>query len=658
MNEIKLEDIYRPDKEVQEFTFDVYSKFFKWRALREQPYKQFNQQNLTDWLNEGRQKFWGYLPLSFDVDTPQFFFPETRNQIIGILSKVANLKMKPSFEGVEGFDIIKATILKDLFELWRRSANRKINNFWQFLYNVINGTAIVFTAYKSNKRTVSNIKYYDPETGKTEYEESEVDDSDVEDVVCNLEDIYIPKLWEPNIQKQNELIWRTLVKLDDFKIEFGKYPMSKFVMPGSQFSDSSIFSDFISYDVKGTDFVEVVKYFNVAKDQYAIIANGVLINPVKNKRKISPLPWNHKILPFSKTIFEPLDANFFYGMSLPQKVKSPQDALNKMWELMMEREIRAVAAPIITNDPSVEFGLEFKPGRVYQVQADPSAYKEIQMAPTSGSFWNALNTLQGVISKTGTGGLGSILPSVQPRSATENNQQAQEKKEASGLYFLFYQDLLEQKSWLTIMNMIQFYTADKTEKAMGDKKFNKILSLTDTKLFGGGIGNRELRITNTPSDAKDLKEEAYLRSVMKKEKVEIIEVSPEALRDLSFDIKINFEMENSPEAERALYLDYIMTVTKLFGQTGLLSQKKMLYRTVEKFGESIGDVVEDNVMFEYENEMFGAKNPQPAQPGQEQPPTPGEMPAVNDFNQSMRGQQFGAQGGIQNTEGGNIIQKF
>src|SRR6185436_10930140 len=231
---ILLEEFYKPPQETMEFIYSVYDKFIKWRSLREQPYKQFNNTTLQTYLDDSRKKFWGYLPINYDTDTPQFFFPETRNQIIAILAKIAGMKMKPSFDGVEGFDIIKATVLKDLFEYWRRGSNKKIANFWQFLYNIINGTVVVFTAYNSKERTVKTITEYDPASGETQYKEEKLDDSEIEDLTVNLEDLYIPKIWEPDIQEQDELIHRVLMKWSDFKNAFKGYsqenPVDKFVL--------------------------------------------------------------------------------------------------------------------------------------------------------------------------------------------------------------------------------------------------------------------------------------------------------------------------------------------------------------------------------------------------------------------------------------------
>lgn len=674
-----LENFYKPSEDLQKHIYSVYDKYIKWRALKEMNYKWFNNSTINDYLDDARKKFWGYLPLNPDIDTPQFFFPETRNQIIGILSKLANLRMKPSFEGVEGFDLVKSTVLNDLFDYWKKRASRKITNFWQFLYCVINGTVVVFTGYNSKVRNVKNITYHNPETGKTEYKIERLDESEIEDVIVNLEDFFFPKLWVPanQIQEQEEVVWRTLVKWADFKEQFKGYKNARYVAPGAQFADSSIFADFLSYDVRGSDFVEVIKYFNAPLDQYSIIANGVLLNPI-NESEVSPLPWNHKKLPFSASIFEPLDATFFFGMPLPQKVKSPQDALNRMWELMLDREQRSVSAPIITTDPSVELGLEFKAGRIYQVQADVNQYREMQMAPTSGSYWNALSSLQGIVSRTGSGGTSPMSLTRQPASATEASQVSQQMKEATGLYFMFYQDLIEQKVWITLMNMIQFYTSEKVANILGGRKFHKILSMTDARLFGGGIGNREVRIVDEPLSAEELKQESYMRSLLKKEKVEIIEVTPKGLQQLRFDLSIKFEVENSPETERALFLDYLSTMWNLFGQTGLLSAKKSLYRAAEKFNEPISDIVDESVVSEYEKERFGITNPeeeskkkmaeaqkQGAAAGMEAGggmssalgPGQGQGGPVDKVNQSMRGQMFGAKGPAARSPGA-ILQKF
>ena len=637
---IMLEDFYRPSREIQEEIFDVYEKFIRFRSLREQSYKQFNGKMFSDWLQDSREKYWGYLPLSFDLDVPQFFFPETRNQINSILGKVANLRMKPRFEGVKGFDLIKATILKSLFEAFKRTKNQKIKNFWQFLYTVINGTCIVFVGFKSREVERKRIKMFDPATGETEWDTKKEEDSDVDEVICNLEDIYIPKLWEPDMQEQDEVIWRTLMKWSDFKNTFSGYSLSKYVFPGMQFADQSIFAQFLAYDVRGSDFVEVIKYFNVPKDRYMVIANGVLLNPVKEKGKtdeiISPLPWNHKKLPFAKSIFEPIDANFFYGMPLPQKVKSPQEAINSLWELALDREKRSVSAPIITTDPNVNEGLEFKAGRIYGVGAPVTEYKELTVSPLSSSYWNMLGSLQNLMQRTGAGGLSSATTGKQPRSATEKAAEAQAQKESSGLYYLFYQDLLEQTSWLVIQNMIQFYTAHKTKQIVGDKKYHEVISLIDMQLAQGGMGNMEVRIADQPQKSEDLKKEAWFRSMFKKERVEIIEVTPNELNQLKFDIKIDFEAEETPESEQALFTNWANWLMQTFYPLGLVDPKKILFRATEIKGESASDYIPDQMIQEYEQERFGMGKPR--QPQQGMP-----MPNTN----TTQGQQMGPFGPAQ-----------
>jgi hypothetical protein len=660
---LRLEDVYKPSREVQEEIFDVYEKFIRWRSLREQPYKQFDMQPMSIYLQRAREKFWGFLPISHDDDAPQFFFPETRNQIIGILSKIANMKMKAMFQGVKGFDIVKSTVLKDLFEHWKRATNEKIKSFWNYLYTVVNGTCVVFVAYRDRERTVRSITEYDPHTGESKWEERDIDDSEIVEELVNLEDFYVPKIWEPDLQDQEEVIWRTLIKFSDFKNAFAGYELVDTVIPGMQFADTSIFSQFLSYDVRGGDFVEVIRYFNAPKDKYMIICNGVLMNPVKlagaKDQVVSPLPWNHKQLPFAKTVFEPIDPTFFYGMPLAMKVKYPQNALNMMWSLLLEREMKSVSAPILTNDPAMELGLEFRAGKIYQVQTDPEkGYRELTIAPASSSFWNSLESLDAILARTGSGGTTPQQIGRQPNSATAKAQQAQQEAETAGFYTLFYQDLLEQVAWLVMENMIQFYTADKTKETLGKKQFNKILSLVNVELVGGGTGNREIRITDHPSSSKDLNKESYDRSLFHKERVEIIEVTPEAVRALKFDIKIEFDQEESPQQEKAMYMDFVLTIMKLFGQqdpnnpqSALIDPKKVLFRLLDKFGENASDFIPDTLIKAYQDERFGFHDDNAAKL------SPGALKAVNDVNQAMRGMQNGAGGPAAQMPAGNPLSK-
>jgi hypothetical protein len=83
----------------------------------------------------------------------------------------------------------------------------------------------------------------------------------------------------------------------------------------------------------------------------------------------------------------------------------------------------------------------------------------------------------------------------------------------------------------------------------------------------------------------------------------------------------------------------VVTIWKLFGNTGLLSPKKSLFRIAEKFNENLSDLVEDEILADYERERFGITKPQSANMLQ-----PSQLPEVNRYNQMMRGRQFGIEG--------------
>lgn len=647
-DKVLLEDKYKPSDELLEAIYDVYDKFAEWKAIKSNNYRQFGGTNLSSWLQNSRDKFYGYSPVS--EDGQKFFFQETRNQITELLSRIANLRTRASFEGVEGFDILKSTLLNDLFHHWSRHAKRVYRNFRYYLYAVINGTVIVYVGFRHEKKKRESVTKYDDETGEMSWKMEDVEVAEVEEQLCNLEDIFFPKIWEPDIQKQGEIIWREMITKADFDKRYGQFKNSEHVFEGSMLSDQSIFAELISPVAIDKNLVEVIRYYNSDDNKYMIIANGVLLNPAKKNGKdvIGPMPWNHGQLPFGKEIFEFIDSQFFFGMSMGQKVSDPQKALNDMWELLIDREKKAIARPILTNDPSMEEGVEFKAGHVYQVGADVQAgYRELEMGSASSSYWNALGTLQGIIDRTGSGGVEPIQRSRQPESATAHRVSYQKERTISGMYYLSYEHLLEQISWLAVKNMIQFYSSSIVRRALGERKFNYIFALNDIRLVGGGNGNREVRVTDKPKPNKELQEEAMTKSLLKKEKVEIIEVTPQQLHDLSFDIKIAFDEELTPEGEQAMFMDWSIMMMNLFGQQGLVDPKKLAFRNIEKMRESPADIMPDELLGEYEMERFGVRASQP----QQQQQVPGGMPQLNRFNQGLRGERYGAQGPQAREEG-------
>ncbi|HXP50586.1 MAG TPA: hypothetical protein VN922_11560, partial [Bacteroidia bacterium] len=479
------------------------------------------------------------------------------------------------------------------------------------------------------------------------------------------------KIFEPDIQKQGEVIWREVMVWRDFQITWKDYPNAKYVVPGSMLVTNSIFAQLLDKTILASDKVEVLKYFDRIRDRYVIIANGVWLNPVGDKKdEISPLPWNDKKLPFAKTIYRFVDGNFFYGASLPQLVRDAVSAKENLIEMVIDRLYKSSNPPILSSDPQVKNGLKLQAGNVYHVNSNPQTdWQELKMGEVDPNIWRMQSGIDSVINTIATPMSAPSPDTVQPKSAAENLLGNQDKQQSFNFQKLFYQDLVEQKAILMIDNVLQFYTTEDMEKMIGKKKYNNIFNIENVTTQNG-VSNLEVRFVKNKkslSDPADLMQEKLLRAIHKKEKVEIIEVSVELFKDLKFEIEISFDFENTPELRKAMFMDFMSFLMQAFPD--MIDRNKMLFRAFEVWNENPADYIPDNLVKNYASYLAGAyQTPQqqggigqnmmpPQMPGQAPggaaggPVSPGSTPV---FNQIKQATVTGPNSGRGNGKGGNV----
>ena len=135
------------------------------------------------------------------------------------------------------------------------------------------------------------------------------------------------KTWERDIQRQGKLIWRNQMSFKDFLRDFHTFDNAEYVYPGNQIAEDSLYFRLLKGSgVTSYDMVEVLKEYDMIEDEYTIVANGIWLNPVGKgeSQKRSPMPFNHKLMPFGWTIWKAIDEKFAYGMSSPFELKDYQ----------------------------------------------------------------------------------------------------------------------------------------------------------------------------------------------------------------------------------------------------------------------------------------------------------------------------------------------
>ena len=585
-----------PEKHIKSVG-NTYTNYYTWRSYRSGLYLQFRNYNFDEYLRLSRELFWNSIStesndlskLGLDLS-----LPFARKETLDFLSKLTSLNIKPHISGDE-LDSLGIKILQGFYKKWSFKANDKVETFWDLLYGLVNGTVCNYIGYDNTELNRRILTSYDPQTGDYNIkQEKERPYNDVSKELVPIEDIYLPKIYERNIQKQGRLIWKQQMESADFYEEFAKYPLSKYVFPGMRIAEDSLYFKLLGGTGTTTaQKIEVIREYDWLKDNFKIIAGGIELTGLGTGDNFvdAPMPFNHKMAPFTWGTLGPLDAKSAYGLSIPFASKDPHKIQNLAYTMMVERELRAIDPPILSSDiesPELIYGQH----KVIPVN-DVNAYKEFNIKEASPQFFSMINSLNSNMEQSNQGGNGQTIPSKQPRSAREvmDNSQAQQQTISNAV--ILYYDLIRQKLLLVLKTALQFYTTDKYETA--DKNAIRTLLVSDMPITLGGIGNLKIRIVKEKKTETELMLEGIRESILNGKTTEIVDVPISFLQNLEFVIeKIDLEPDTPTELELATFVEnVIQPMTSTYIPMGLADPAKVMLRHMEKMGESVSDYVSD-----------------------------------------------------------------
>lgn len=651
----RIEENYRPHDNILESIADSYQSFYTYKNQREQNFRQIQHYKLEDFWKESRLLFWNTdKTKSEDLKAMgiDFSLPFARKEVLDFTGRLVSLNISPSIQGDE-LNAYTIKVLQAMHKKWRFKSRDKVEKFWQILYAAMNGTVCSYVGYDMGEKEMKYLTEYDKVKGDFKMRKQMKkmwDDAFTE--IAPLEEMYLEKIWEHDIQKQNDTIRVKEMTWADFQKKHGQYEMSKYVVPGAQIAEDSLFFELLGgTQILNEDKVQVLYRFNTGKDEHQIIANGVLLNPL-GKKDVQPNPFHHKMQPYTWSLHGPIDEKFAYGMSLPFEIKETVKISNVSYTMAVERELRAIDPPILSSDfeaPDLIFGQN----RVIPVN-DVNAYKEFQIQEASGAYFTMQNSLQGLMSSFAQGGSAQIAPSRQPKSAREVIQMEKVKQQALGNTLIQYYDLIHQETMLLIKTMLQFYPAGKYSS-----KDNLLRAFTATNmpLSRGSVGNIEVRFVKEPHKALDLYFEAAKKSIEAGRPTEIIEMPVDVIDNLEFYIDdIKLEPENDDEMQKALFNEQVLPqLLNVFIPMGLADPAKTYIRWLEKNGEHPSSFTSEQNMPQIMS-AWGGKPMQMQQQQMQQPMAGASMQDImqgrmganqgatqGNLNQSRRGAMFGGQ---------------
>lgn len=646
------EDFIKPtDKALERIAVDM-RDFYQFKNERDKSYKQLLNLSPEEFWKQSRELFWNsnVVP-SEDLEALglDFSLPFIRKEVLDFTGSVVSMNIAPQLSG-DGLNGYSVKVLQAMYKKWRFKSKDKVEKFWQLLYGAMNGTVINYIGYDASIKQLKQLSEYDKATGEyTTVTEGKKLWDDAYTEIVPLEEIYLKKIWERNMQKQGKTIRLKEMTLRDFRKAFPieKFPMAQYVVPGNQIDDDSLFFQLLGgTNMLNPEKVQVLYSMDTDTDEYTVNASGIWINALgKQNDEARPNPFAHKSQPYTMSVHMPIDEKFAYGMSMPMNLKDPSKILNTSYTMFVERELRAIDPPIISSDfeaPNLIFGQQ----RVIPVN-DINAYKEFQISEASGTYLTMMNSMQGMMSTFAQGGMAQIAPSVQPRSAKEISEMNMLKQQTLGNTLILYYDLLHQEIMLVLKTMMQFYAAGR----FGNENLARTFTVPNFPLSQGGLGNMEIRFVKSPQDALKLYFEAVDKSIENGQTTEIIEVPLEIIQNLEFFVSdIKLEPEKSEDMERAAYVEQILNpMVNTFIPAGIADMSKTFLRYLEKMGEHPSSYTSEQNMPQMMASWGGAgmapiQQPpaMPMQGRQNSPPMQGNM------NQSVTGQRFGGQsnGGV------------
>ena len=500
----------------------VYDNFKDAEILRNQRWRYFNDRTLVEFINDSELRYNGFVPSREEQGKETWqanvFLPTTRNKNDAILAGIAlEVPQNKIVARNENNDISNsaAYIIKNLTEDSFNKENQVVNNFEQAHEGSVKGTVIVHDGYVRTTQKRRIIKDYNIETGEYTFETKEVKiDEGCTDFAIPLENIYIADFFEPDIQKQEYLIWVDYLTIDAFEYQFGKFKKSKFVKTHNQLlenvdaANATFFYEkwrnrFNTQSKDAEIQYEVIRFYNKFKDEQIIVANGVLLTDPPLL-----LGQTKKYYPFSKGVYK-IFGKFFYGNSQPNSMMGEQDAINSLYNMMLDKTYKTlVPSLLIGNSNKDDFDLEDESitldTKIY-VQ-DIEQVKEMPIKGISNSDIQMMNIVSKGLDQSSVDAnqQGVANRGVTAREIVIANENARKLK---GVFFMFISDLWMQKIKIRILNLLTYQSPEEVMVTIGEKqvkKFKKII-LENAELSDGTRGKLGITIVKDKADVLDTK---------------------------------------------------------------------------------------------------------------------------------------------------------
>jgi len=585
----------------QKVVRDTIGSFRESYEERNKNLKYFDGRNIIQYIQDSARRFYTNVNKREGIDEWQSTIhdPFTHNKVLAFLSKVVKSLPKGTVLSRGTDDKRKGEILSKLYDFSEDQDDYEEFMVFALFEAIEKGTVICYEGYNQEKRKVRDIVGKDKD-GDPEIEETDIEENKLFASIVPIEEFYPESIAIRNVKDMSYCFWSKEMNYTKFQAEYKQYKNVEHVKPFSRSSDSEQIPDYIRNlnETVREGNVRVIKYYNEQTDEYIILANDIWINPLKGE-KVAPLPWAHKRLPFYNIKFDFFGSDFFYGKSLPDKLKNLQDVLDALTNMMLDQSFLTIFSPILTTGQTNVEEDYLKPGRRIPVDTQgmklSESFMKLDLGTPSGWHQYILEYMRSIMEESSVDQVSQGVAGVGDRTTAQEIKQAAEAVEALlGLFGKMINYGLKRKVRFRTSNIQQFWTDENTpmmKKVIGGETqglmdaFNEF-QIDNTSLSDGRTGTMMIKMVNDKEKMPSKERQRVRKEMLEVESgknIEIITILPDYIRDTKFDIEIGIDQSrsSSKDINKALMLEKTRVLKSMFPE--LINNQELATELVEAY---------------------------------------------------------------------------
>jgi len=590
MFEKEDKDIFIPTDEQRKFLMTLYEWTQDDLALRQQSWQILNRRSISQFWNDSINDYNVLVP---ETDANDWVKPYvssvSRDKSNAFIANIASLQILPQ--------VFAQNDRQEIDVAFSRAGTVALK--WGHDNDG-------FPESSGNQKNVHSVTKTVVE-GTAHIQEDFVDGRPVSSLVPN-EEMLIPNYWQHEIQKQSRIGRITdNVTYDEAELLYGDLPNWKFVHPGGvdNWWGGGIDNKFKEYKIAfpAENRVQILRYWwwaNSREKYFNLVINGVPMFDVGNK-----MPYKHGMFPVVKTIFELFSTEFYWGNSLPNKVRQDKNFRDAWKTLIRAKGKISLLPPLVAAEGAGNLVDEdiWIPGRITSITGDPSKVTTVPGVAKEVSQ-NDVAILELTDKEIDQGTAAPIVQGLSEGGRVTARQillQQSNAQKLLGLFGLMRKFAVEAQGRLRIMNILQFVPKSKWRK----------LIVSDVTLSSGRKGTMEVifeRVKDLSADER-MKESLNLleqeeASVTPKE---IIKVDPEFARSLDLYVTVAGNPATMPSSE--LQQELVLEKAPVYQSLGmnLTAIQRMVARA---FGDNEDELVVEQALPVSPGGGIPAKSPQ------------------------------------------------